>query len=400
MIDIPPPVLPPLLHNPSRPAPDDDPALVTLANDSALTRLKAFLEEICIANPTSENLSTETLPASNSASENLPAPNPALLENRNHDSDQPITFKEGQTLRHEPLTDVAYQIQRETQEHQAGQRAAMKKRHDRSKNVVIFKDGDFATVAIPANDRTPLDARRLTVKVIGVPKDDVYKLQCRHGILDRAIGISSLNAVHDDIIRRIREDIDNAPTNKISLHAAARLESPSDRVAINCNCRKSCTTNKCTCHKNGKKCGQNCHGDDTDCGNIAEKIIDRIDKSIVIDSDTESASSLAPSRKRAATLSNPKQPRKLTKMTKKQASPPLSPLLPTDDPLSATDAFRAGPPRRRKTTQLARESREQLEEGRRGGKKKGKGKEKEQLTLSQFDQTQGVVRRLEGMTKV
>ena len=36
------------------------------------------------------------------------------------------------------------------------------------------------------------------------------------------------------------------------------------------------------------------------------------------------------------------------------------------------------------------ESREQLEEGRRGGKKKGKRKEKEQLTLSQFDQTLAV----------
>ena len=269
-------------------------------------------------------------------------------------------------IQHEPLTEIARQIQRETQEHQEGQRIMMKKRHDGYKKVVTFKIGDFAPVAIPRGDRTSLDPKRMHVKIIGVPKDDVYILQCQYGVIDRKIGISSLNILDDDIVRRIRENLDNAPTEEISLHKAARIISPSDRVAINCSCRKGCTTNKCTCHKNDTKCGQNCHGDDSDCGNMTEHIEDRVYRSLVVDSNSEPELTPPPPRKRAATLSSPKQPRKHAK-----TAPPPPPL--TDGLLSAPSAADSLPARRRKFTALGREYRQQRQEA--GRRRRGKEKE-------------------------
>ena len=55
----------------------------------------------------------------------------------------------------------------------------------------------------------------------------------------------------------------------------------SDRVILNCNCRKGCTTNRYNRHKNSKKCGQNCHDNDVDCGNVAERVINLINKPII-----------------------------------------------------------------------------------------------------------------------
>ena len=135
---------------------------------------------------------------------------------------------------------------------------------------------------------------------------------------------------------------------------------------------------------------QNCHRDDIDCGNIAEQISDRVDKPIIIDTGSESDSVPSPSRKRAATASSPKQPCK--KATRAPSPPP--------EDTSLTDNQDSQYSRRRKSTQRGRESRQQQKYGKRKGtvKEKTSGKE-QQLTLSQFDQTEGLARRLGGMSK-
>ena len=121
----------------------------------------------------------------------------------------------------------------------------------------------------------------------------------------------------------------NAPTKKLTLHEAALKESNVQRVAVACNCRKGCGTNRCVCHKNAKGYTQYCHPEEYDCGNMEERIIDRTEKPIVdigdssedpeatIDVDGESdhnepvvtvaTTTIMPKRKRAATNSSPKQ---------------------------------------------------------------------------------------------
>ena len=131
------------------------------------------------------------------------------------------------------------------------------------------------------------------------------------------------------------------------------MMSNSDYVALKCNCRKGYISKRCACHKNGKKCNQNCHSDDINCGNVAEQIIDHIDRPNVsmhnnkemADSEAKSMISLAflTLRKRAATQSGPKQ-----LCRKKQTPIPCTPS--AEDPFSATDSLHGGPLRRRKPT--------------------------------------------------
>ena len=215
-----------------------------------------------------------------------------------------------------------------TQDHQAHVRESMRKKHDAKKNVVVFSEGDFATLAVTGNDRTSLDSRRLLVKIIEVPSYNVYKLQCKYGVLERKVTVSSLNIVPETIARRYQDEFLDVPTKTLNLHQAAALDSNIKLVTISCNCRKGCRNNRRICHKNNNKCSQYCHTDEYDCGNLAERIIDRTEKSIIdvndvdevheeadaIDVNSESDRDPANTepttsthRKRAATLSSPKQ---------------------------------------------------------------------------------------------
>ena len=263
-------------------------------------------------------------------------------------------------MRHEPITEKAQTIQKMTQDHQTRVRERMKNKYDGNKNVVEFSEGDFATLAISGSDRASLDQRRILVKIIKMPKTNCYELQTPHGILERKVTASSLNTIDEDVVRRFKDHFINAPTKKISLHAAA-LKSSSNvkRVAIACNCRKGCGTHRCVCHKNNHKCTQNCHPEDYDCGNLAERIINGIEKPLidVNDSADNNRESVEPAltitrRKRVATNSCPQQ--RKHKQAKRRALP-----LSLKDTLSATNSLGRGssrrPSRRREPTFKVRE---------------------------------------------
>ena len=55
-------------------------------------------------------------------------------------------------------------------------RETMRKKHDGKKNVVVFTEGEFATLVITGSDRTLLDMRRILVKIVDVPKFNIYQL--------------------------------------------------------------------------------------------------------------------------------------------------------------------------------------------------------------------------------
>ena len=79
----------------------------------------------------------------------------------------------------------------------------MKKKHNGTKNIVTFKEGDFASLVIPTGDHTALDDHRMFIKIIKVPRDNIYILQCEYGILNYNISITSLNTVVNNMVRRI-----------------------------------------------------------------------------------------------------------------------------------------------------------------------------------------------------
>ena len=139
----------------------------------------------------------------------------------------------------------------------------------------------------------------------------------------------------EDIVQRYREKFINALIKEITLHTASILDSNIDYITVLCNCKSGYTTQRCRYKKNNKKYGQNCHGDDINCGNMAEQIIDRINKPIIyINTGSEPATTRC--RKRAATNTSPKQRRH--KQPKKRSPP--------SDALSATDSLGEEPSRR------------------------------------------------------
>ena len=224
--------------------------------------------------------------------------------------------------RHEPVNEVAYKLEADAQIYRTHRRELMKKKHDGKHNVVTFRKGDFATIAIHGNDRTSLDYRRMLVKIIDVPRQDTYKLLSIHGVLDRNVKVSSLNEVGEDLSRPHLADFDAAPLNKvITIHQAGHRDSISDKIDIACNCAKSCKRKKCPCFKNDRSCSQYCHGGDDDtCNNLPDTIIDRTE-SALIDNQSKLFKS---KRKRAATISSPKEHRQ-TKKPSRQLSPPQPP---------------------------------------------------------------------------
>ncbi len=65
-----------------------------------------------------------------------------------------------------------------------------------------------------------------------------------------------------------RKDFLGAPTKLITLHAVAAKIGTSNKVAVSCNCRKSCTPqSRFKCWKSKVECSQYCHNSRCDCGN-------------------------------------------------------------------------------------------------------------------------------------
>ena len=200
-------------------------------------------------------------------------------------------------------------------------REIMRKKHDGKKNVVVFTEGEFATLAITGSDRASLDMRRILVKIVDVPKFNIYQLQCEHGILERKVTASSLNTVPEAVARRYHNLFLNAPTKTLTLSTAAKKGSNIERIGIYCNCRTGCTTNRCTCHKNNEQYTQYCHPFEYDCGNMAERIINRTEKPIVNCRKRSENTAAASRRKRTATVTSPNQRRhKIAKTTQPSAS--------------------------------------------------------------------------------
>ena len=88
-----------------------------------------------------------------------------------------INLLEDKLVTHQkPLTNINHQIERETQKYQASQYIAIKRKHNRKQNIVIFKKGDFVLLVIPKDDCTSLDNQQIDIKIIYILKNNLYIL--------------------------------------------------------------------------------------------------------------------------------------------------------------------------------------------------------------------------------
>ena len=155
------------------------------------------------------------------------------------------------------------------QEFQEGVRTRMKNKYAQNHKVVVFQENDIVTLRIPKEDRAATDNHRVVVMIQSIPHKGRHQIQTRFGILDRLYPTGELNAVPLVDQKHYKADLLAAPFKSISLHAVVGKIATSNKVAVSCNCKKSCTTqSRCKCQKNNVKCSQYCHNACQDCGNI------------------------------------------------------------------------------------------------------------------------------------
>ena len=191
-------------------------------------------------------------------------------------------------------------------QHQIKQREKIQKKYNASHKVVTFKEGEFASLVIPKEDRAPSDNLRMTVKILAIPYYSQHRVQSLYGIIKGLFPTRSLNVVAEQLVPGYTEDFKNAPDKEILLSQAAAEASNVEKVALACNCKKKCTK-RCICVKNSKPCSQYCHKSEIDCGNAPDAILELTEAQLV--SRTDYVGPLkAPKRKRAATTTSTSKP--------------------------------------------------------------------------------------------
>ena len=139
----------------------------------------------------------------------------------------------------------------------------MENRYNTSKKIKIAKHevGDAVTVKVPAQDRGPLDLRRIPGVIVKIT-NGFHKIRTEFGVLRTQYRTDELEKCQFKVAKA-EGWIDEAV---ITLREAAKkFNKHNDAVAF-CKCKSACTTRKCRCFKLGTKCTSRCHNG-LDCSN-------------------------------------------------------------------------------------------------------------------------------------
>ena len=134
----------------------------------------------------------------------------------------------------------------------------MQKKYNTSHRFVVFKACDFASLAIPKEDRGPIDNLRIAVKILKASHQNRYKVQSRYGIIKWLFCITLLNVVPEQHNAALAQQLRDVPVKEVILSAAATKAFNTNYVALACNCKMVCGK-RCRCVKNSKFCSQYCH---------------------------------------------------------------------------------------------------------------------------------------------
>lgn len=127
----------------------------------------------------------------------------------------------------------------------------MKNKYARNHKVVVFQENDIVTLQISKEDRAATDNHRVVVMIKSIPYEGRHQIQTRFGILDRLYPTGELNAITLVDQKYYKADLLAAPSKSVSSHAVAGKITTSNKVAVSCNCKKSCATqSRCKCQKN------------------------------------------------------------------------------------------------------------------------------------------------------
>ncbi|CAG8672152.1 11798_t:CDS:2 [Ambispora gerdemannii] len=121
---------------------------------------------------------------------------------------------------------------------------------------ISYEIGEFVRIGIPKINHSSTDRKLLICKVVGIIDGELYKLECKSGILNICCNAVELISTKVTDFPELRE----IPNTLIFLHEASLCQSWGEMTNYQCNYRGSCKTNHCNCKKAGVLCGARCHG--------------------------------------------------------------------------------------------------------------------------------------------
>ncbi len=124
---------------------------------------------------------------------------------------------------------------------QEGVRTRMQKKYSRNHNVVTLQPGKIVTLCIPKEDQASTDNHRLKSMVKNITNDGRNLLKTQFGVLNRFYLIGELNIVPEIDQTVLRSEFKNAPSKAITLHALAVKFETSNKIAVSCACKETCS---------------------------------------------------------------------------------------------------------------------------------------------------------------
>lgn len=135
-----------------------------------------------------------------------------------------------------------------------------------NRKMKTFQTGERVAVRIPRIDRACTDLHRLPCIIVQRQgkKHYLYRLRCKHGVLDTLYRESELEAYSGSLQVEAKGW---EMTPRISLRQAAKKSNPDNAFyGTHCGCKKGCNGKKCSCRQVGKPCSSRCHSGST-CSN-------------------------------------------------------------------------------------------------------------------------------------
>ena len=123
------------------------------------------------------------------------------------------------------------------------------------KRIKEYQIRDLVRVAIPKIDRCSVDRLTLPCKVIERTENDKYGLGSKFGVIEVYYSANELEPLGAASF----PELDNIPSNKLSIREAARLQSAGSISGSICNCKGECNSNKCHYKKIGESCNSRCY---------------------------------------------------------------------------------------------------------------------------------------------
>src|SRR5579859_7579532 len=124
----------------------------------------------------------------------------------------------------------------------------------KKKWVMDYQIGDLVRVTIPKIDRFSTDRFMVSCKIMK-KIEDKYQVGSMFGIIEICYSAGELEPLGTAVF----PELENIPSNKITIREVAHLQSVGLVSGGLCNCKSECNNNKCRCKRMDEKCGSRYH---------------------------------------------------------------------------------------------------------------------------------------------